>query len=107
MNRRTLVSLSAAAMLLAGCSTLKKFTGQNNDTVLPGEREAVLPPENYTAKTVGTAGQQSDPPLGEAPPPVAKSGTKNGTACNPEVDPECVPPDDGAATTGDDTFSDG
>lgn len=43
-TRLLIVSLCAASVL-AGCSTIKKFTGQRNDTVLPGEREEILPPD--------------------------------------------------------------
>ena len=46
-SRLTLVVACAIAtgMALTGCSTIKKFTGQRDDTVLPGSREDVLPPQ--------------------------------------------------------------
>jgi hypothetical protein len=71
--RFILVSVCAAT-LLTGCSTLKKFTGQRNDTVLPGTREEILPPD-----------QQVNP----------KPGNKdvlNGepAQCDPAVDDRCA-----------------
>ena len=39
----------ASSLALTGCSTLKKFTGQRDDTVLPGSREDVLPPQKIQA----------------------------------------------------------
>ncbi len=38
----------AASLALSGCSTIKKFTGQRDDTILPGAREDVLPPQKIT-----------------------------------------------------------
>jgi hypothetical protein len=88
MNRRALFASVAASLALGGCSKLKKLTGQSNDTVLPGQREDILPPEQYTAKSADTA-----PPSGQAPaPPAAKTGASDGQACDPEVDPDCAPP---------------
>jgi hypothetical protein len=56
MNHRAL-SLVAMALLLgmsslplSGCSGIKKLTGQRNDTVLPGQREDILPPEQTRAQ---------------------------------------------------------
>lgn len=103
MKRRALLALIPAAAVLAGCSTIKKFTGQTNNTVLPGEREDILPPDQYTAKKEDAAADPSvEPPLEQAPPPAAKS--KTGGVCNPEVDPDCAPADAGG---NDGIFSDG
>ena len=96
MNRRAVFTLSAAALALAGCSKLKKLTGQSNDTVLPGQREDILSPDQHTAKSEDTT--KKSEPTEQPPPTVAKTGTKNGKVCNPEVDPDCGPPaaeDDG------------
>jgi hypothetical protein len=66
----------AASLALSGCSTIKKFTGQRDDTVLPGSREDVLPPQKIQAP-------EQDPAANKA-------------ACKPE-DVNC--PADGAADT--------
>lgn len=66
---RIAVALVLATSVLAGCSTLKKFTGQRDDTVLPGEREDILP-----------ADQQVNPKPGKA---------DDVAACDPAVDLNC------------------
>jgi len=104
MNRRALFSLSLAALALGGCSKLKKLTGQTNDTVLPGQREDILPSDQHTAKSEDLTRKPQAEPEQQSTPPVTNSGTKNGEMCNPEVDPECVPAD-GAGTGG--VFNDG
>lgn len=104
MNRRALFSLSLAALSLGGCSKLKKLTGQTNDKVLPGQREDILPPDQYTAKSEDLTKKPQAEPVEQAPPPVAKSGTKDGEVCNPEVDAECVPAEGGG---NDGVFNDG
>jgi hypothetical protein len=43
-------------LALSGCSTLKKVTGQSNDTVLPGQREEIIPDDQKTAKDPTLAG---------------------------------------------------
>jgi uncharacterized protein YceK len=66
---RSIIVLAVAAALLAGCGSFKKLTGQRNDTVLPGQREDVLP-----------ADQQVNP----------KPGKQDGfAACDPAVDLNC------------------
>jgi hypothetical protein len=50
-----------ALMGLGGCSTIKKVTGQTNDTVLPGQREDILPPEQETARDPIVTGQEPKP----------------------------------------------
>ena len=42
---RNILALTLAASLLAGCSMFNKLTGQRDDTVLPGAREDILPPD--------------------------------------------------------------
>jgi hypothetical protein len=71
---RGLIIALCAASLLAGCSTLKKVTGQRNDTVLPGEREDILPPD-----------QQVNPKVGEQ-----TAGDASTAPCDPTVDKDCV-----------------
>lgn len=51
-----------AALALAGCSTIKKFTGQRDDTVLPGAREDVLPPQKIQAPEPDPSSQNTCPP---------------------------------------------
>lgn len=92
MNRRSLLSLLAASAALGGCSSFKKLTGQTNDTILPGQREDILTPDQYTAKS-----EDLNPPAaGTAPPPAPapaqQQTTQPATACDPNVDPDCVPP---------------
>jgi hypothetical protein len=60
---------------LMACSTVKKFTGQRDDSILPGTREEVLPPEAQTAR---------DPVV---------TGEEKKAACKPD-DIECISPAD-------------
>jgi uncharacterized protein YceK len=53
------VLILCLALALAGCSTLKKVTGQSNDTVLPGQREEIIPEDQKTAKDPIVAGQST------------------------------------------------
>ena len=56
------------ALALAGCSSLKKVTGQTNDTVLPGQREEIIPDDQKTARDPIVAGggqAQADAPTAE------------------------------------------
>lgn len=62
---------AVAASLLAGCGTLKKFTGQRNDSVLPGEREEILTPQEKASARPDT----SDP--------------STQRQCDPNTDPAC------------------
>ncbi len=62
-----------------GCTTIKKMTGQTDDSVLPGQREDILPPDAQTAK---------DPKV---------TGKKN-TACDTN-DINCIPPVDQESST--------
>jgi hypothetical protein len=48
-------------VMLMSCSTLKKITGQSNDTILPGAREDVLPPDQQTARDPIITGQEQKP----------------------------------------------
>jgi hypothetical protein len=75
-----LVLVLAIALPLAGCSAFKKLTGKGNDnTVLSGQREDVLPPDAQTAQDPKVLGKQSP------------------TDCKPD-DPTCLPPPDQDAT---------
>jgi hypothetical protein len=74
MTSRTL-SLVAMALLvgmsslpLSGCSGIKKLTGQRNDTVLPGQREDILSPEQTRAQNPDDMQKDAAKPAdGEAP----------------------------------------
>ena len=71
------------ALTLAGCSTLKKVTGQSNDTVLPGQREEIIPDDQKTARDPIVAGQDqtsTDVPTDQP-----------ALACNPKK--QLCPPD--------------
>jgi hypothetical protein len=78
--------LALSASMLAGCSSLKKFTGQRDDTVLPGEREDILP-----------ADQQVNPRPTKSGDVAADSG-----ACDPTVDLNCDATVDQEATAPED-----
>jgi hypothetical protein len=76
MNRRFL-ALSLIAVSLGGCNSVKNLFGAgNDDTVLPGKREEVLPPESQTAQDPKVMGKE------QAPPPADDC---------PADDPDCVP----------------
>lgn len=68
MNRRILI-LSVLAVGLGGCGSVKKlFGGGNDDTVLPGKREEVLPPESQTAQDPKVMGkEQQQQPIDDCP----------------------------------------
>jgi hypothetical protein len=93
MNLRSVVYAALLAILLAGCSTFKNpFSGSDN-TVLPGQRESVLPPEQQTARDpVVTGDQQADLPA--EPNSDANAMPKTGDCklndpnCDPGVDQE-------------------
>lgn len=77
----------AVAVAVSGCSTLKKFTGQRDDTILPGQREDILTPEQQTAQdpkvTRGAAAQQQAPADGKPCDP-------NALDCVSPIDQEAV-----------------
>jgi hypothetical protein len=49
------------ATSLMACSTVKKFTGQRDDSILPGNREEILPPEAQTARDPEVTGKKAAP----------------------------------------------
>jgi hypothetical protein len=82
--------------LLSGCSYLDTFTGQTNNTVLPGQREDAIPgrasfPEKPDPN-VGSVSKASD---------AGSSATGNTQPGCTTDDPGCKPP-----TTTNDTFKD-
>ena len=80
---RLLVALLVATSLLGGCSTFKKFTGQRNDTVLPGQREDILSPDQQviqdpnvaSSKKAGKLKVPCDPTIDICPDTPDTSGT--------------------------------
>lgn len=69
----TIVILAVAASLLTGCSSFKKLTGQRNDTVLPGQREDILPEDQQRNPKPGKKGALS----------------ADAAACDPAIDLNC------------------
>lgn len=62
-------------VMLVGCTSIKKMTGQTNDTVLPGQREDILPPDQQTARDPIVTGQEKpscDPAITKCPPGLPK-----------------------------------
>ena len=74
---KKLTSFLLVALLvtpLMACSMVKKFTGQRDDSILPGTREDVLPPDQQTARDPVVTGEKK-------------------AVCNPD-DIECIAPVD-------------
>ena len=105
MNRRALISVVALSLALGGCSTFKKLTGKKDNTVLPGQREEILSPDQYTAKSPDLEkpadGATAPAPDDTMPAPAPKSGE----ACDPAVDPDCAEPPPAGGNKG--IFNDG
>ena len=107
---KNLIIASMALALLAGCTTIKRATGQIDDSTLPGQRADILPPDQQTARDPNVAGNMAvapgangsgiaqtpmNPPPGNqvaANMPTAKAATGS---CDPKVDlcPEPLAPD--------------
>jgi hypothetical protein len=62
MRHFTLIISLVALVALGGCTSIKKMTGQTNDTVLPGEREDVLASDQQTARDPIVTGQEETTP---------------------------------------------
>ncbi len=75
----TLLLAAALAVSLMACSAVKKLTGQRDDSILPGTREEILPPEAQTARDPVVTGEKK-------------------AECKPN-DPKCVPPVDQESPT--------
>jgi hypothetical protein len=75
----TFLLVMGFATSLMACSTVKKFTGQRDDSILPGNREEILPPEQQTARDPVVTGEKK-------------------AECKPG-DPKCVPPADQESPT--------
>jgi hypothetical protein len=50
--------LVALGFSASGCTSLKKMTGQMDDSTLPGQREDILPPDAQTAKDPEVTGKK-------------------------------------------------
>ncbi|MCB1378963.1 MAG: hypothetical protein KDK89_11435 [Alphaproteobacteria bacterium] len=84
---RRLMLLSAVGAILSGCGAFDKFTGQVDDTVLPGQREDAVPGRSqFPDKAEGPVTQGSDT---SAEPEQAPS-----SPCAAD-DPACQPSSDG------------
>lgn len=57
----TIMLVALFASSLMACSTVKKFTGQRDDSVLPGSREDILTPEQQTARDPEVTGKKTVP----------------------------------------------
>lgn len=57
----TLMLVALLATSLMACSTVKKFTGQRDDSILPGTREEILTPEQQTARDPDVTGKKTAP----------------------------------------------
>jgi hypothetical protein len=66
------VIMTVLATSLMACSTVKRFTGEQDNSVLPGTREEILPPDQQTARDPEVTGNKTAP-------------------CNPD-DIDCVVP---------------
>ena len=76
-----LLLLIALGVSTSGCTTFKKMTGQTDDSILPGQREEILPPDAQTAKD-----------------PNVNSKKKQSSACAPD-DLNCIAPIDQESST--------
>ena len=70
----TLFMVIALATSLMACSMVKKFTGQQDDSILPGTREEILPPDQQTARDPSVTGKKPVPCKANdnncSPPPI-------------------------------------
>ena len=57
----TLLLMALLASSLMACSTVKKFTGQRDDSILPGSREEILTPDQQTARDPEVTGKKPAP----------------------------------------------
>jgi hypothetical protein len=57
----TLVLVALLASSLMACSTVKRFTGQQDNSVLPGSREEILTPDQQTARDPEVTGKKTTP----------------------------------------------
>jgi hypothetical protein len=84
----TFLLVAALAAPLMGCSMVKKFTGQRDDSILPGTREDILPPEAQTARDPGVTGENK----------TAKCAPDNPNCANTSTSQEPAPIDQDSST---------
>ena len=80
----TLLLVALLATSLMACSTVKKFTGQRDDSILPGNREEILTPDQQTAQDPGVTGKKTAP----CSPDDASCATPPSDQETPEIDQE-------------------
>lgn len=80
------IAALAALIVLGGCSSIKKLTGQRDDTVLPGQREDVISPDKQVAQDPAVTGNRV--------PQGGQSSTATSSKKCKLNDINCVPPDD-------------
>jgi hypothetical protein len=71
MKHITLALMLTSLLCLPACTMLKKISGQTDDTVLPGTRENVLPPDQQMARdpnVVKKASKPCNPKVAICPP---------------------------------------
>ena len=102
-HTKIVMALVVSALLVTGCSQMKRLTGQRDDSVLPGERETVLPPSQTkinnpdVKRSAGSGAATPDPSF---PNDLA-------APCDPEIDSTCTPPATTGTGSNDGVFSDG
>ena len=80
----TLLLVALLATSLMACNTVKKITGQRDDSVLPGSREEILTPEQQTARDPDVTGKTTAP----CNPDDASCATPPSDQETPEIDQE-------------------
>jgi hypothetical protein len=80
------VLMALLGVSVMGCSTFKKMTGQRDDSILPGQREDILPSDAQTAKDPNVSAKNK------------QQQQQQETACDP-ADVNCVPPVDQESST--------
>ena len=78
----TLLLAALLATSLMACSTVKRFTGQQDNSVLPGDREDILTPDQQTARDPDVTGKNKVP----CNPDDASCATPPGDQETPEID---------------------
>ena len=80
----TLLLTALLATSLMAFSTVKRFTGQQDNSVLPGNREDILTPEQQTARDPDVTGKNKAP----CNPDDASCATPPSDQETPEIDQE-------------------
>ncbi len=92
---RSLIAAFVAASLLGGCSTLKKFTGQRDDKILPGERENILPPDQQVNNDIAAKdANNADAGVETSPDASIDTNIDTPAPCDPKVE-VCAGTEDG------------